>query len=115
VSDVFTKHRYSTKFLFFEVFLSGCAFALMREGIVRGGEIGWLLLVASIVLVGTTLGGLFGDFAGGPKLTIGTIFSIGFFVSLLGGPIGFFAGLFFIFALAAARLAFNATSNQKPA
>jgi hypothetical protein len=104
---VFTKHRYSTKFLFFEVFLSGCAFALMREGIIRGGDIGWLLLFASILLVGTTLGGLFGNFAGGLKLTIGTIFSIGLFVSLLGGPVGFFTGLLFIFAFAATRQAFQ--------
>jgi hypothetical protein len=100
---VFTKQRYSIKFLFFETFLAGCAFAMMREGIARGGEVGWLLLVASILVVGTTLGGLFGSFAGGLKLAIGTLFSIGFFVSLFGPPIGFLLGLVFIFALAAAR------------
>jgi hypothetical protein len=101
---VFTKHRYSIKFLFFEVFLAACAFALMREGIARGGDLGWLLLVASIVLVGTTLGGLFGSFAGGLKLTIGTLFSIGFFVSFFGLPLGFLLGVAFIFVLAASRL-----------
>jgi len=37
---MFTRQRYSIKFLFLEIFLASCAFALMREGLVRGGESG---------------------------------------------------------------------------
>ncbi len=100
---MFSKRRYSIRFLFFEIFLFGCAFALMREGLVRGGDGGTLFVVASIVAIGAATGGLFGSWARGLMLSVGTFFSIGFFVSLLGELLGFVFGLLFVLALAVAR------------
>lgn len=98
---MFTKHQFSIKFLLFEMFLAGCAFALMREGIDRGGETGTLLTIASILLIGTATGGLFGSFAGGLGLSLAVLLSIGFFVSVF-GPLGFLIGLGFVFLVAMA-------------
>lgn len=72
------KRQYSIRFMLLEIALVSFALGLIRAGIIVNGGVGLLLMLASLIVVGAAVGGVFGNMLGGAGLAVATLFVIGF-------------------------------------